>query len=210
MISLLSLDIEKCLNKTEAEYRKLEPGSYLYNMVLSYNYERKFSQEFIELVYVTLSAWNMNSRGAKLSDYESFKNSILANKTEFDKLKNKGIKDLDDSHFNVLQYLFSTLKLVQSKAPLVTFSKLMHFFLPNTVAPIDRKYTLYFYNKSTNIPKSVVEQFNLYKAIHTDYRNFAQNVDLSKYVKSSGWNRTEPKVIDNIIIGFQKLHMSKH
>lgn len=198
------LNIQECLKTTESEYRTLDPGSYLYKKVLEYKYEDKFSHEFIELVYVTLAAWNMNSRGAKLSNYDQFEKSVLDNKDFFDKLNSKKLEELEEDDYDNLRLLFDKLKLVASRTPLVTFSKTMHFFLPETVGPIDRKYTLKFYKGNTNVPGKFESQFELYKEIHEGYSNFANIVDLTKYIKKDGWNRSVPKIIDNIIIGYQK------
>lgn len=205
-----TLDINACLQETDTGYRKLDPGSYLYDMVLEYKYDDKFCHKFIELVYVTLAAWNMNSRGAKLSEYTDFENTILENKESFDSLRNSQIKDLNETDYEILRYLFLNLKLVASKTPLVTFSKAMHFFLPETIGPIDRQYTLNFYKGNTNIPNEIDKQFKLFKNIHQMYTDFAANVELSQYIQTVGWNRSEPKVIDNIIIGYQKLHSQNH
>ena len=82
-----------------------------------------------------------------------------------------------------------------------------HFFLPKTIGPIDRKYTLQFYQGNQYIPLQIENQFNLFRNIHEMYTDFAANVDLSQYVQTIGWNRSEPKVIDNIIIGYQKLNL---
>ena len=201
-----NLDINACLQETDTGYRKLDPGSYLYDMVLGYKYDDKFCHKFIELVYVTLAAWNMNSRGAKLSEYTDFERTILDNKESFDRLKNKQIKDLNESDYEILKDLYRNLNLVSSNTPLVTFSKTMHFFLPETIGPIDRKYTLNFYKGNTNIPNKIDNQFKLFNNIHQMYTDFAAHIDLSFYVQITGWNRSEPKVIDNIIIGYQKLN----
>jgi len=59
--------LDKSLKEVKDNYRPLDPGWYLYRKIcLEKDINKKFEDEFIELVYVTLSAWNMNSRGAKL------------------------------------------------------------------------------------------------------------------------------------------------
>ncbi len=71
--------IKSSLKKYEKSYRLYDPAMYLYKLILDYKGNR-FSDEFIELVYTTLKAWNMDSRAAKLSRFGTFKNSILQNK----------------------------------------------------------------------------------------------------------------------------------
>lgn len=115
----------------------------LYNKLITYHGD-KFNRDFIELVYVTLDAWNMNSRGAKLLEFGKFENSILDNKNLLLKLKKFNIRNIELA-FDDLHELFNKLKLVETKAPLVTFTKTLHFMLPELVVPIDRKYTLSFF-----------------------------------------------------------------
>jgi hypothetical protein len=85
--------LEKALVITEKNYRPYDSGWYLYKLVSQYD-KNKYSHEFIELVYVTLSAWNMNSRGAKLNDFDLFKESIIKNKILLEYFTYKSIKDI--------------------------------------------------------------------------------------------------------------------
>ncbi len=41
---------------------------------------------FIELLYATLSSWGMNARGAKMKYFDEFKLNILENKNHFELL----------------------------------------------------------------------------------------------------------------------------
>ncbi len=196
--------LEECLEITKTTYRSYDPALYLYKLILSYPYEKKFSHEFIELLYVTLTAWGMNSRSAKLSDFEDFEKSIISNKDNFDSLKAKKITELDNDCFVKLQTLFDNLQLVKSDVPLVTFSKAMHFILPDLIGPIDRKYTLTFFDGYASIDKDKDNQFFQFMQIHAKYMNFAKAVDLTKYIDDNSWNRSIPKIIDNLIIGYIK------
>ena len=99
------IDISECLSKVKFEYRHLSPAIYLYNKIISYN-GNKFSKDFIELLYVTLDAWNMNSRAAKLSEFDDFKKSILDNKNLFKKLENLNIRNIEEA-FDTLKDLYN-------------------------------------------------------------------------------------------------------
>ena len=94
--------LETSLNVTALNYRPYDPGLFLYKMILQRPIEQKFTDDFIELVYTTLVAWNMNARGAKLSDYSLFRDSILKNKDLIIKLANERIECLIDINFKVL------------------------------------------------------------------------------------------------------------
>jgi len=82
-------DIKEYLATTSNEYRFLDPGRLLYIMAMKVPYKNRFDEDYIKHVYVTLKAWNMNSRGAKLHSYNDFSDSLLANKKIFDLLHQK-------------------------------------------------------------------------------------------------------------------------
>lgn len=195
-------DLQDALNYTTKNYRPHDPGSYLYRKVLEYKFKDKFKDDFLELLYVTLSAWNMNSRGAKLMNFPSFVNSIKKHQADFEKLKNGKIEDLP-KYKEILEKLFFELELVApKKPPLVTFSKTLHFILPDLIAPIDRRYTIRFFygtsnNKCFKTPKA---QFETFWEIETTFSKFAQSKDMSIYIDDY-WNRSVPKILDNAVIG---------
>jgi len=195
--------IKKALNKTRKKYRRYDPGWYLYRKLLQYNIKNKFNNKFIELVYVTLSTWNMNSRGAKLQKFRLFKKSIIKNKKIFlDLSHNKLSRILDKNVQSNLKDLFSGLNLVANGKPrLVTYSKTMHFFLPKLIVPIDRKYTMRFFYGNTNVPSSIENQFKRFCEIEKQYTILSKSINLNKF-KDRLWNSTIPKILDNMIIGY--------
>lgn len=195
------------LTHTRNEYRPYDPGSYLYHQILDWKADKKFTKEFIELVYVTLAAWNMNSRGARLSEFKTFRSSLLAHKKELMalvglRLQSMGKKEVQEN----LEMLFSTLVLVDEGKPrLVTFSKTLHFFFPELIGPIDRTYTLKFFYGHTNIPNSLGGQYSRFRDIELEFGRFAKTVRLAGY-KDRVWNTSIPKIIDNAIIGWMRTH----
>lgn len=197
--------LSACLKETKNYYRPFDPGLYLYNLVLDVPFEKKFSERFIELVYVTLSAWNMNSRGARLERYEQFRDSLVRYKKEISRIKDERIEEITNQEtIGTLSDLFRQLDVVEEgKPPLVTFSKTLHFYLPNLVAPIDRKYTLSYFYGHVGIPRRYESQFNMFEDIERQYGEFAQENDLESYLDEK-WNRNVPKILDNMIIGYVK------
>jgi hypothetical protein len=197
--------LEKTLVITEENYRPYDPGWYLYRLVSQYNGD-KYSHEFIELVYVTLSAWNMNSRGAKLNDFDLFKKSVKDNKILLEYFNNKSIKDIINIEIqNILKELFFKLKLVYKDKPLlVTFSKFLHFYFPKLVVPIDRTYTCNYFYGHTSIPATLDGQFKKFIQIEKEFSEYCKRHNLKKYL-SKDWNLCETKVMDNMIIGYIKL-----
>ena len=208
--------IDKALKKVKTNYKPYDPGNYLYRKICKENdINRKFEDKFIELIYVTLSAWNMNSRGAKLSDFEDFKSSIKTNKNQIVNLSKYRIEKIREIEFDMitwrLKHLFDNLKLVgknknnKEKPRLVTFSKTMHFLLPDLVVPIDRTYTLKFFYGNKSINPKLNLQFQKFLHIFKECSNFASKSKLNSKLDDN-WNQNIPKIIDNIIIGYQKLN----
>ncbi|MAG38620.1 hypothetical protein CMO90_00875 [Candidatus Woesearchaeota archaeon] len=214
--------LEKSLEKTKLEYRLFDPGQYLYSLLLEKRRNLDiFSDEYLELSYTTLIAWNMNGRAAKLNEIELFKESIRSNKENMTLLNNYRIENLSKGEFektiNITESLFKKLDLVgeswtgnKIKSKLVTFSKTMHFLLPNLYVPIDRRYTLnFFYNNKTlqtdkNNEKNDEKQLVVFNELFKKFHSLTEIYNLNEY-KDNKWNKNIPKTIDNAIIGYSKL-----
>lgn len=211
-----SNEINNCLKKVEDEYRPNSAANYLYNLILKEHIDNKCinikNRCFIDLIWATLDAWNMNSRSAKLADIEDLKKNLIDNTeaTEaIESLKKYSIEDLSEKNdkskgiFEQLKTLFNMLKLTDTDTKLVTFSKTMHFLLPNLIVPIDRKYTLKFFELNINNAKD--EEFDHFTNIESTFGLFASEVNLDDFVsKNSKWCKYKTKIIDNIIIGYVK------
>ncbi len=193
------------IERTKRDYRPLDPGLYLYNLLMNKSQEDIFSDEYLELVYTTLIAWNMNGRAAKLADINKFKGSIRKNRKEIESMVNMRLEKLTENELKkviaILQKLFNDLELVKTNSPLVTFSKTMHFLLPNLIVPIDRRYTITFFYGLRGIPEKG-KQFAVFEEIFTKFWELSKKYDLSRYVDKV-WNRNIPKIMDNAIIGFK-------
>ena len=99
---------------------------------------------------------------------------------------------------------FDGLKFVASGKPkLVTYSKALHFFIPNLIAPIDRRYTLNYFFGNTSVPKTDFQQFEKFILVQKTFQDFSRQNNLSRY-KNGYWNSSVPKILDNMIIGYLK------
>ena len=204
--NLLSTIPAKSIARLAKSGEKLLTQGYdaeLYNRILRFPRKDINSDEFIKLVYDMLIAFKMNSRRAKLSAFVDFKKTIIK-KTDIiqslAKYKLEKVKATDDSFVATIDSLFDDLRLTQTKSSLVTFSKAMHFILPDLFMPVDRWYTLRFFYESTPVNEKacflqVFEQFRLFAQEH--HESLQEQVD-----SNSHWNRNIPKVIDNIIIAY--------
>lgn len=203
--------ISTLIEYTTRNYRPYDPGQYLYKLVIDFSNGTKFSDEFIELAYTTLIAWNMNQRGAKLSEFKTFKKSLLEHKKQIESLRQYRIEKLTNTNglTEKIKYLFDNLQLVYTGKPkLVTFSKTLHYFLPNLLMPIDRSYTIKFFYGNTYIPKGDNQQFKMYSDIFQQFRQLATTYNFDNYIDDN-WNRNIPKIIDNIIIAHIQTTMKK-
>ena len=214
-------ELKKVIEKTKKEYRPFDPGQYLYNLLLNKRGKIDiFSDEYLELVYTTLIAWNMNGRGAKLNDFELFKKSIRENKERINGLKKYRIEELNEENkenvLDIIKELFEKLDLVgkswtgnKIKSKLVTFSKTLHFLLPNLLVPIDRRYTLDFFYSNKMVPtnpdlkKNDEKQLVIFNELFRKFCELSQSYNLRKYIDSK-WNANIPKIMDNAIIGYGK------
>ena len=197
--------LKECLEKTNDEYRVVDPGSYLYRELCEPTTPSNLNDKYIELIYVTLCSWNMNSRSAKLQEFDVFKQSLLQYSKEIDSLRNVTIEKWNNEISEKVKNLFMNLNLVATGKPLlVTFSKTMHFILPDLIVPIDRKYTLNYFFESHYIPDSKEGQYKIIDMLQKEFSLFASSVTLSQYLNEN-WNLSRTKIMDNMIIGCQKL-----
>ena len=193
--------LKDSINETSKNYRTYDPALYLYRELKQYE-SSFFSEKKVNLIYTTMIAWGMNSRGAKLAEYDNFKKSLTENWEEIDELSQSYLEDITDFEYDSLENLYDTLDLTQTKSKLVSFSKAMHFLTPNLVAPIDRKYTMNFFYGNIRSDK---DNFETFKEIHEEYKKLAKKQDLHGFLDNK-WNRSVPKVADNAVIGYMKLN----
>lgn len=162
------------------------------------------TEEYIRLLYDTLVYWKMNSRGAKLSPYERFKQSIIRNWQMILDLRGHSLCGSSDKEFEELlkklRELFDSLELTASGKPkLVTFSKTLHFMLPDLVVPMDNTYTLPFLFRSSQVD---LRSFDPFEAALREFRSFSMaHPELTAYLDRAS-NPNIPKILDNIIIGW--------
>ena len=193
------------------DYRK-GPDLYFYKKTMELRRNKRLSELFtepdryLELIYATLVAWNMNSRGAKMKYFDEFKSSILDNKERFWQMSSYRIETLPSGAFGEVKTLcgeiYDNMHVMVSGGRLVSNSKVMHFILPDLVMPMDRQNTLNFFFGNTNESKS-----NFVKILSYSHE-IAQRIDLSQFLDDE-WNLSIPKVIDNAIISQVNLKYNK-
>lgn len=131
------------------------------------------------------------------------KNGLRLEKYNLINLKEKGLI------LEKLKTLFFNLDLTETKSKIVTFSKTLHFLLPELIVPIDRKYTLDFFYSNKQIPtdknknKNCEKQFRIFEELFNKFIERSDIYNLNKYLDKI-WHVAPTKVIDNAIIGYSK------
>ena len=205
------------------------PDLYFYSRVISfqrkYNFDvvnllnSKDGDKFVEYVYATLVAWDMNSRRAKMKYFNSFREGLLGGKTltehrrdllkELSRLRLEKLEDdqIEEVVAKVTE-LYDNINIMASDSNFVSNSKVLHFLLPNLVMPMDRQNTIHFFygEWSRSVSRS------RFKEIFRNSARIAREKrrDINSVIKTKddmpgdgtpSWHQTVPKVIDNAIIG---------
>lgn len=210
--------LTKLLNITDRFFwSKTESRLLYHDLIHMYNeglQESNF-QRYIKQVYLVLIAWGMDSRGAKLVEFPIFLDSLqksqvtkllqeLRDYTVIDVMRNLQSRVLEDD----LKDFFTKVNLLENNnsSHFVSYSKTLHLLFPKLITPMDRANTLTFYNR--DLPSKNIEgEFRVFFEIQKDMWKFTeQNIKhleriLSQHEDDLSFNRTIPKIIDNLIIG---------
>ena len=183
--------------------QKYKKSAALYDRILQFPDKDFRSNDFLDRVYGMLNAFGMNSQKARLSLPAAFKQYLKKHADTIQslaKIKLERIKESDSELIGTIGDLFDNLRLTQTNSPLVTFSKTMHFLLPDLFMPIDRRYTLRFFyeHAPTNQKACFLQVFEQYRAFSHQHSEALQALA----DPHSRWNRNVPKIIDNAIIGY--------
>ena len=179
------------------------PDVYFYKRVISLNKQAEKLSDFIEndynleIIYATLVAWDMNSRGAKMKYFDQFKENIIELSSHFNKLWKKRLEEVDDIEtiLDTLSNVYDKLHVMKTGGKLVSNSKLLHFLFPHLLMPMDRSNTLVYFYKYTNESKK--QYLDIVRWSHDMARK--SGIDWAKYLDDQ-WNTTIPKMLDNAII----------
>lgn len=172
-------------------------------------FEDILNDDLFSLIYSTLEKWNMNMRGAKLTDIKDIKKTISKNKPmliDLYQYKLHKIESLQNDEgekiLRRLRLVFKGLDIMKSKRRIVGVSKTMHFLLPDLVLPIDSEYTMnciYGYNKYSD---NIDIEANTFTDIFTKSYHITKSLNLNEHdVTGDKWNTSIPKLIDNAMIG---------
>jgi hypothetical protein len=190
------------------------PSLYFHLKALEYQQKEFLSERHIEYVYATLIAWGMHrmgSKGAKMPNFDDFKESIIANKEALDKLRDKRIEDVTtneiDSIIKELSIICFKINGSLSKSHLVSGSKTLAHILPNLVCPMDRQYTYRFFEAIAKDTEENIFQYVM-RTMWDFYQN-SNNIESVKPLLGQDFNENYPKIFDNLIIAYVHKNLPK-
>jgi hypothetical protein len=191
--------IKKALEKNSGSFQPYWEDSY--KLIMEYPDNDKYSNKSISVLYCVLKEW-MQKGASRLNKYKDFKKSVLDNADLIKNLRNTNICDIGDSDKeeeikSKLKELFDKLKITTANAKIVSFSKTMHFLLPQLVPPMDWENTLKFFGI---LYGDEYNEWEVFWEILKEYSDFARKEKLDIY-RDGDWNKYLPKLIDNIVCG---------
>lgn len=179
------------------------PSFYFYHRILDLRRQYPTVGAFlasttcIEILYAALVSWDMNSRGAKMKDYDDFRNNLQGNINVFQSVEAAANGCTWANRSPVVQALadlYDRLSLMKTKKKLVSNSKTMHFVFPALCPPMDNTNTLMkLYGHSAQSKKKFLEVLEFSYDILAGIQNPRQYLD-------NQWNTLETKLVDNAII----------
>lgn len=225
-----NLNLENIQSLTESKEKFLDyakgieekfngPSAYFYQQVINEirknsDYSSLFNNfSFIEHLYATLASWGMHrmDKNTRMVEFQDFKNSIAENKGRFTKLSHEKIRtaSLERLKEDILT-LFNSLRVMRrTESPkFVANSKIMHFLLPDLIPPMDKGNVYYFFysQKGKKYPPQIKNENEIFWEILLRFQEIANKLDLSQKDLKNQWDTSIPKIIDNAIIGFNKIH----
>jgi hypothetical protein len=179
------------------------PSFYFYHRIIGLRTQHPTVATFlasntcIEILYATLVSWDMNSRGAKMKDYDDFRNNLRGNLNAFQAVEgaSNGFSWANrNAVVHALSNLYDQLSLMQTNGKLVSNSKALHFVFPALCPPMDRTNTLQkLYGNTAESKNKFLEVLEFSYDILGGIQNPQQYLD-------NQWNTSETKLVDNAII----------
>ena len=205
------------------------PSVYFHQQCLRAAENEFLSSRHIEMLYATLVAWGMHRMGdpkvtkTKLTDWDEFRRSIVEQRAALEPFRGCRMLGVSEGDYSdavaAMKPHYRTLTLSTSAATLVVNSKaLFHMFL-EFIPPIDRQYTVRFFQRPperwrdskgkfriVNLPSDVEGQFDLFHRVCVDIKKLADRVEptiLEGERVTHGV--TAPKALDNAIVNYVKI-----
>lgn len=190
------------------------PSAYFHQRAIAECQTCFLSNEHIEMVYATLVAWGMHragNGGAKMPMYSDFHDSIMRVSQILQKYQNTKIESVSANNIGQVIADLSDIcfgpnavKGSTTNSKLVSASKILAHILPNLVPPMDRQYTIRFFNKrrqNCNLTLKDEQQFfeDTMRCMWEFYQD-SQILNTLRPLVQSGSACSLPKLFDDLII----------
>lgn len=187
------------------------PAIYFHQKALKWQQKNFLGDRHLEYIYATLTAWGMQrpgTRGATMSAFDDFKKSILAVKQPLLEWKDLRIETIDYLTFqemlsDLTNVCFSIKATTSTKTRIVSCSKTLAHILPYLVCPIDKRYTLPFFDAHLG---SIEDERKFFEEVMETMWNFYQNPQVLNAIPipllSTPFFESYPKIFDNLVIAY--------
>ena len=205
------------------------PSVHFHNLCMEECRSNFLSDRHVELIYATLTGWGMHRMGppqGKLTCWEEFHKSILCHKEDWSRLRKYNVTEITlKKYIKILQEIkgpYLNLNISRSNQTIVAHSKTLFHIVPDLIPPIDREYTMNFFNsggktwtdssgKEKRISKNTLgrikeepeAQFNMFLGICVNVKKLGDELSW-KDDPDYPDHATPLKAIDNAIVNFMK------
>lgn len=188
-----------------------EPAIYFHQKALEWQQKDFLGDRHLEYIYATLTAWGMQrpgKRGATMSTFDDFKKSILAVKQPLLEWKDLRIETIDYLTFkemlsDLTDVCFSIKATTSTNTRIVSCSKTLAHILPNLVCPIDKRYTMPFFDAHLG---NIEDERKFFEEVMETMWNFYHNPQVLKAIPvpllSTPFFESYPKIFDNLVIAY--------
>jgi hypothetical protein len=205
------------------------PCVYFHRECLTAREAGFLSHRHIEMLYATLTAWGLHRMGdtektkTKLTDWDEFQKSLAAQGDELHEFARHSMLDMSESEYADavarLRPCYTKLKLPESDATIVVNSKAFFHLFPEFIPPIDRQYTIRFFEKepekwlnrdgkfnAIQLPSEPDAQFNMFHATCTTMKRLADEIAPALFEEQQQrFQVTAPKALDNAIVNYVRM-----
>lgn len=184
------------------QYRK-GPSLYFYRRILDLRKQHRCISSFmscdycLEILYATLASWDMNTRGAKMKEFDDFCFNLRKALPELTVIEDAIPSFTTENYQTVLQALsnaYDAIHLMKGNAKLVSISKCLHFLFPDVCMPMDKKNTLKKMYGNEGESKLKYRELTEFA-----YDTISRADDPSRHIDEL-WNACVMKMVDNAII----------
>ena len=202
------------------------PCVYFHEECLRAGAEAFLSTRHVEMLYATLTAWGMHRMGdpkktkTKLTSWDCFNGSILAVSDSLQQFRGLRMLEMAETEYTkvilALKPTYSRLNLSVSNATVVVNSKALFHLFPELIPPIDRQYTIRFFNqapdqwrdrkvkfRAVSLPTGLDKQFDLFLDICIRVKRLSHHIEPGILEQERRQHQLgAPKALDNAIVNY--------